>query len=138
MGNVNFSIEYSIDSIGFILNQVNMAIEEVYELGFRHEEIKISMPTYFKEMLVEYNRREFNNFITSDHMLFGCKIVPAYENKIVIFHEDMPKLNDKIYKVIPLIVSTEKSKKLGGYSIKFDTLEDNEKHFYTGTISTEE
>ena len=95
-------ISFKIDRIGFIFNQVNIAIEEVYELGFRHEEILISMPTYFREILVEYNRREFGNFITSDHRLFGCKIVPAYENKIVIFHEDMPKLDIHLYHEILL------------------------------------
>jgi len=97
MGNVIFSAEYSTDRLGFIFNQVNKAIKEVFELGFRPEEILISMPTYFREVLVEYNRRGSNYFITSDHMLFGCKIVPAYENKIVVFHEDMLKFKDHLY-----------------------------------------
>lgn len=104
MGNRNviFSAEYSIDRIEFIFNQVNKAIKEVYERGFRPEEILISMPTYFKEVLVEYNRRGFSNSITCDYRFFGCKIVPAYENKIVIFHEDMPKLDVHLYHEILL------------------------------------
>ena len=83
-----------------LLFDIRKALGEL-ELQFYQHEIKIAMPEYMNEVFFRY---DLHQYITAEKRteLFGCEIVPHYENMIVVFHPDMPLKTDNAYQIIDI------------------------------------
>lgn len=97
-------MNYNIDRV---LGEINVGINYVTQrVGFDDGKLRIAIPKYFIGLLndnfkntVSYKSEEK---VTNKVFLFGIEVVLNYENKIVIFHEDMPILKDVLYVTVDL------------------------------------
>ena len=97
--------EFTNEKIKEIIFKVRIAINEVHKQNFNEDGIRIQIPTYFTELLINYNHHMLHGFQTpleEDETFFGVKVVPGYENFIVVYHKDMPLYQNTSYQVIDL------------------------------------
>lgn len=84
-----------------IENKIQEAVYLVEALNFRRNEIKISMPKYFPEILMR-RLMHHNPYMDLKNMRYlGCEVIYNYANNIVVFHDDMP-LYRLMYQTIEL------------------------------------
>ena len=98
MNNVIFEIE--VEGIEAIMHKIKAAIHTTKKNGTFYRDLKIAMPSYFKQLLEHNNNIYVANYIQVPYRTFlGLEVVKNYDNNIVIYHEDMPSLGIEPIKI---------------------------------------
>ncbi len=106
-------IEFPEEWFYDIFYQVRKSIHEVIEQFNYDEKLFIQIPDYFVKIcyqnpnLIERNPFEYDDE-TKGFKMFGYKVIPGYENFIIVFHSDMPLKNNTSYKVINLKLKSDR------------------------------
>lgn len=94
-------------------NKIRFILDSIYEqmaisgmLQYESKDCRISMPDYLLGIIVDNSPIDLEK--TENSYLYGIKIIPAYENKITIFHVDFVSNNIKV--VIKLDCGIDNSK----------------------------
>ena len=94
-------------------NKIRFILDSIYEqmaisgiLQYKSKDCRISMPEYLWGIIVDNSLIDLEK--TENSYLYGIKIIPAYENKITIFHVDFVTNNIKV--VIKLDCGIDNSK----------------------------
>lgn len=99
-------ISFQLNQIDEIYYQIRRSIDVVNSQNGRDICPTISMPNYFRDLLIHYLNQTVSggawNTENKELTLFGSKIIPAFDNFIVVFHEDTPLYNSLTYEVIDL------------------------------------
>jgi hypothetical protein len=90
------------DEVSFIVNKIEQSAYEIEGNFYSRSGIKISIPQYFLKIVFHSYNLNQDSIKVEEAKIFGYDLIPAYENKITIFHEDMPLKGDKNYIVIDL------------------------------------
>ncbi len=96
--------EFTEDRINQIMYDIKKAIYQVQLQKFNEEGIRIQVPSYFSELMMHHNMRNVSGFTCDENNLecFGVKVIPSYDNFIVVYHKDMPLHQNTSYQVISL------------------------------------
>lgn len=80
--------EILVSEITEILDWVHKAVWVVCPGLQNNSDVLISIPEYFLDALV-YKQEKLTGYAVNkkDYTLFGCKVQPAYENKITVFNK---------------------------------------------------
>jgi hypothetical protein len=83
-----------------ILSQIKQAIIDLGKQGVKNSQIAIAMPNYMAEAFAIWDgvivMPRLNNKIQS---VYGCRVVPNYENNVVVFFEDC-----HLYQIKPILI----------------------------------
>jgi len=96
--------EFTTEKLDLIMYHIRKAIHEVNKDFWNEEKLRISIPEYLMNLIVNYKdimdpRFEFNE---GDFRLFGVKCIPAFDNFVVVFSLDNPLYKNTNYQVIDL------------------------------------
>ncbi len=98
-------IKFDNDKLDRIFYEVRVGINNVIDqCGFDDSKIRIAMPKYFFDILIN-NLRLINLTplsIDENPTFFGYTVSFNFDNFIVVFHEDMPIFLENYYAVIDL------------------------------------
>lgn len=79
-------------------------IRKVEADGWPREQILIQAPKYFMEMLMHKMYPDAQvSLVDGKYTFFGKRVIPAFSDVIVIYHEDMPMYGDRKYVVVDII-----------------------------------
>lgn len=100
--------QWKFKEFEIIYYKIRIAIDELDKQKLSRAGIRLSIPAYFVELMQRANNLEFCGVkapldVEDDEItMFGCKITPAFENFIVVYHLDSPAYKDSTYSVIDL------------------------------------
>ena len=93
------SREFTHDEVKELIKKVRFAINDLQKKCYMHpDDICVSIPYYFQSVVGWWHDHTFFSTGTTMHItpgpggrpskIFGCNIIPAYENKITVFFDE--------------------------------------------------
>ncbi|AMA48972.1 hypothetical protein [Flavobacterium covae] len=96
--------ETTEDKLHNLISEIGRKTYDVLEnTDGRRENIKILMPEWLKELIINYNRANVSiNLQHKSNEIYGCEVLPNYQNEIVIYNKYFNPKHESTHYIIIL------------------------------------